>query len=446
MNHPDAIVNQSPKIPTWRRVYGRQMWLETAWALVGFVFGVSGFVFVVTATSTSLGLVITLVGVPMLAGTLWLCGWLGWLHRRLVDVFLGTHIADPTRPGPSGGFLPWIRARLTDAGAWRAWVYLWLRFPLSTLSFCVTVTVWATAAAGISYPAWYRLVAQTAADGTVHYGNQIAPDVYMDTPGWVAVAVIVGLIFVVVGPWLIHGVSMLDRWLARGLLGPTRSSQRVRTLESTRATAIADADATLRRIERDLHDGTQAQLVALAMQLDLAREELAGAQTPAEMTAARARVNAAHAAAKDALGDLRDIVGGIHPPVLDTGLAPALATLATRSPIPVTVQVDLDDRPDPAIESIGYYAIAELLTNAARHADAEGATVTVTGLDPDQLRIVVTDDGAGGAHIVEHAGVGPGGTGLAGLRDRIATLDGNLTVTSPAGGPTVIVIELPRTV
>lgn len=427
----------------WRDAYGRRWLLETAWALVGFAIGIAGFVFVVTATSTSVGMVITLIGIPMLAVTLWSCGWIGLAHRRLVGVFLDTHVADPPRPDRSSGFVDWLRSTLVDAVNWRAWVYLLLRFPLSTLSFCVTVTVWGLGVSWVVYPVWYRFVEQTGSDGTVHYGNQIAPDVFMDTPAWVVLAVLAGVAVLAVGPWLIHAVSLLDAWLARALLGPTRASQRVRALESTRAAVIEDADVTLRRIERDLHDGTQAQLVALAMQLGMAREELAAADTPEGVAAARRRVDAAHAAAKDALGGLRDIVGGIHPPVLDTGLEPALATLAARSPVPVTVQVDLDDRPDPAIESIAYYSVAELLANVARHSGATAATVTLTATPADRLRVRVGDNGTGGAHPVRSDGPGSGGTGLAGLADRVATVDGDLSITSPPGGPTVVVVELP---
>lgn len=426
--------------------FGRRLLLETTWTLIGFPIGVAGFVFVVSATATGIGLTITLVGVPLLAATLWLSGWFGHLHRRLVAVFLGTRIADPPRPRSASGFLPWLRIVFTDATNWRAWCYLLLRFPLATFSFCVSVTVWATGFGGLTYPVWYRFITNTEPDGTIRHGSQMGDGVWADTFGWIAVYFLVGMLVLVSSPWIIRGLATLDRWLATALLAPTRSAHRMRDLEVTRAAVVADADVTLRRIERDLHDGTQAELVALAMQLGLAREELAEARTPEAVDSARQRLDLTHTAAKDALRGLRDIVAGIHPAVLDTGLEPALTTLARRSPLPVSLRVDLDERPAPAIESLVYHAVAELLANIARHADATAASVTVMVTNERRLRLEVHDDGIGGATVVDPAPGAVGGTGLAGLRDRIAAVDGTLHVTSPRGGPTIVEIGLPLAV
>jgi signal transduction histidine kinase len=226
----------------------------------------------------------------------------------------------------------------------------------------------------------------------------------------------------------------------QGLLGPTRMSERVHDLEVTRAAAVDTSAASIRRIERDLHDGTQAQLVALAMKLGVAKEALDSASSPEAVARARELVDAAHAGAKEALTELRDLVKGIHPPALDLGLAPALETLATRGTLPVDLQVDLPVRPSPAIESIAYFCVAELLTNVARHSGATRASVVAVAEGPDALRVTVFDDGHGGAHLSDEPGRG---TGLHGLQVRVASVDGTLSLLSPPSGPTVVTIHLP---
>jgi signal transduction histidine kinase len=197
--------------------------------------------------------------------------------------------------------------------------------------------------------------------------------------------------------------------------------------------------ARLRRIERDLHDGPQAQMVAVAMKLGLARESLggtAGATAEAEaVQCALELVDAAHSIAKEAIIELRDLAHGIHPPVLDRGLNPALATLAARSAVPVELVADLSGRPSAAIEAIAYFCAAELLANVAKHSGASHATLDAVH-GPGLLRVRVSDDGHGGARVDL-------GSGLAGLIERLRTVDGRMTISSPLGGPTVVTIELP---
>jgi signal transduction histidine kinase len=195
---------------------------------------------------------------------------------------------------------------------------------------------------------------------------------------------------------------------------------------------VDDSAATLRRIERDLHDGAQARLVALAMNVGLAKEKLAEGGDPVE---ASRLLDDAHATAKQAIVELRDLARGIHPPVLDAGLDAALATLVSHSPVPVRLRTVIADRPDPAIETMAYFCAAELLTNVAKHSGAGSATVDARTSDR-RLRLTVADDGRGGAWI-------GGGSGLAGLAERVATVDGRLTVDSPRGGPTTVRVDLP---
>jgi signal transduction histidine kinase len=188
-------------------------------------------------------------------------------------------------------------------------------------------------------------------------------------------------------------------------------------------------------VERDLHDGAQARLVALAMSLGMAREKLGEGASEDDVARARLLVDTAHRGAKEAITELRDLARGIHPPVLDSGLPEALSTLAARSAIPVTLTASIPRRPTPAIEAIAYFCAAELLANAAKHSAA--AEVTIDAAEQGGvLRLRVLDDGRGGAD--------PGrGSGLAGLRQRVRTVDGRMSVDSPQGGPTLVTVELP---
>jgi signal transduction histidine kinase len=209
------------------------------------------------------------------------------------------------------------------------------------------------------------------------------------------------------------------------------AAERARELEERRGRAVDESAARLRRIERDLHDGAQVRLAALAMTLGEIKESLADGDSDR----LRTLVGTAHANAKQTLVELRDLARGIHPPVLDRGLGAAMTALADTSAVPVRVSVQTTARPSLAIEAIAYFCAAELLANVAKHSSASHAAISVTD-QPGRLLLTVTDDGAGGARNV------PGG-GLTGLLERVQTVDGNLAIDSPPGGPTTITIELP---
>ena len=216
------------------------------------------------------------------------------------------------------------------------------------------------------------------------------------------------------------------------------SVRRVGELEQSRASLVEDSVARLRRIERDLHDGAQAQMVAVAMKLGLAREKLGGAlngTVQPDLERILELVDAAHRGAKEAIAELRDLARGIHPSVLDHGLGTALTTLAARSDVPVELVLDLPERPSAAIETIAYFCAAELLSNVAKHSGARHATLAAVRV-PGLLQVRVSDDGSGGARLEARGG-------LAGLAERIRTVDGRLQVSSPSGGPTVVTVELP---
>ena len=247
-----------------------------------------------------------------------------------------------------------------------------------------------------------------------------------------------------VAPGLARRVTRTDEDLARALLGPGRReelAQRVESLARSRAGLVAAADAERRRIERDLHDGAQQRLVSLAMNLGMARERFESEPEPV-----RQAIAAAHDEAVLALTELREFIRGLHPAVLsDRGLGPALSGLAARAPLPVRLRVDVPRPASPGVEAVAYFIVSEAIANVVKHAQATQAEVTVTRAD-DVLRIIVTDDGRGGAAPLMPAagdGTGSDGTGLRGLAQRAAAVDGTLSIDSPPGGPTVITAELP---
>jgi signal transduction histidine kinase len=204
-----------------------------------------------------------------------------------------------------------------------------------------------------------------------------------------------GAVFFFAAPWVMRGFVNVDRLLIRGLLGPDPMATRVRSLERARTQTVDASAATLRRIERDLHDGTQAQLVALAMRLGMAKEKLEDDPDHVDLDRVRELVDAAHRGAKEAIVELRDIARGIHPPALDIGLEGVLSTLASRSAVPTELSMDLPTRPTPAIEAIAYFCLAELLANVAQHAQASRASVSCAA-QGTWLRLVVRDDGPAG--------------------------------------------------
>ncbi|HEY6277423.1 MAG TPA: sensor histidine kinase [Streptosporangiaceae bacterium] len=258
---------------------------------------------------------------------------------------------------------------------------------------------------------------------------------YERTHSWeLAALTVAGFLLLLVMPWLLAGVTRLDTVAAVALLGPDRAgtlARRVEVLTQSRAGVVDAADAERRRIERDLHDGAQQRLVSLAMNLGIARVGLT--QVPDE---ARKVIEDAHEEAKAALSELRDLVRGLHPAILeDRGLDAALSGVAARAPFPVRLRVEVAVRPSPTVEAIAYFVVSEALANATKHAHASRAEVAV-GRTGDILRVSVTDDGVGGADQAL-------GTGLAGLARRAGSVDGTFSLTSPAGGPTEIVVELP---
>nr|WP_261561351.1 sensor histidine kinase [Frankia tisae] len=442
----DTLLPKAPMtmttLPPGGRPPRRRVHREFAYALAGLPLGILGFVYAVAAISVGASFAATIVGLPLLAALLVGARRLGEASRRLAVRLLGAGVPAPRpfrprRPGASG----WIRAGLGDTVGWRALPYLLLKFPLSLASGIISITLWSSALGAASYALWRPfLPLQRDGDGHGHRGASFGTDFFLDTAPLIAAVTVTGLFLLPVARWSVRGLVHLDVLLIRGLLGPTRRSlttQRLRNLERTRAAAVDDSAAALRRIERDLHDGAQARLVAMAMNLGIAREHLATDGDAVDLDATRTLVDAAHRDVKEALVELRNLARGIHPPILDRGLEAALASLTAGSALPVRVRIDLPDRPSAAIETIAYFCVAELLANAARHSRAGEAHVSIIGR-ARRVRVVVGDNGAGGARIDPG-----GGGGLVGLVERVHTVDGWLAVTSPPGGPTAVTVDLP---
>ncbi|MGH3419631.1 MAG: sensor domain-containing protein [Streptosporangiaceae bacterium] len=320
---------------------------------------------------------------------------------------------------PMNAALNWLGGRILDSATWRARAYFALKVPLAGLSLAVAGGCWLGGLYFLTFPVWWELGLRGLAGVNLTGALLLVP---------------IGAAMVLAAPWLMRGTTEPDRWLIRTLLGPSSPAERIRALQESRARAVDDSAARLRGIERDLHDGTQAQLVALAMKLGLAREKL-HATAPVDLARITQLVDDAHRRAIETIAEVRTLARGIHPSVLDNGLADALTTLAARSAVPVELITDIPERPSAAIETIAYFSASELLANVAKHSGARHATLEAVHV-PGLLRIRVTDDGHGGATPV------PGG-GLRGLAERIRTVDGHLTINSPAGGPTTVTVELP---
>ncbi|MFD0406443.1 sensor histidine kinase [Kitasatospora sp. NPDC127116] len=390
----DAIKEQDARMER-PPLYGRRMWHQVGRLLLNLPLGIFGFVLAVATLSVGLGLSITVIGLPLLAGGLALSRSLGALGRRRARSAYDSGIdepqpVEPRRPGMVG----YTIAQLTDLLNWRSALYNVLMLPWGVLSFALTL---------ISVIALWPVL-----------------------------------------PWVVRGLAAVDRILIESLLFPGALAERVRELEDDRGTVVDTAAADLRRIERDLHDGAQARLVALAMDLGMAKERLREVESEDDMAAATRMVDNAHGEVKLALQELRDLARGIHPAVLtDRGLDAALSSVAARCTVPGGVRVNVDltgpdgepERPDSAVEGIAYFTVSELLTNVSKHAGARSASVEVWRSE-HQLMVLVQDDGKGGAAPYP-------GSGLAGLAERIRAVDGVFLVESPEGGPTTVTVELP---
>ena len=410
-----------------RDLVSPRTWLAMTSHLAGLFTGL--LVMVVVVTGLSLGfslLVLALAGLPLLGLTLRLADWFAVAERARIGLMLGARI--PAWPGGSRAGYRWYvvpRWRtLTQRATWGDIGYSLLRLPVSAVALTLSVSAWSAALVLLTLPLYNKYLPA----GGAELGNTVLKG----TPTMTA-SVVIGVIVLLIAPQVTRGLGTGDARMSRWLLGPPSDlAARVTELEISRERVVDAAEAERRRIERDLHDGAQQRLVALAMELGRAKAKFAD-----DPDAARVLVDQAHVQAKEALTELRNLVRGVHPPVLtDRGLDAALSGLAALCPVPVDVHVDVPVRPRSAVEAVAYFMVAEALTNVAKHSRASHAKVVVEGHGfPGTLTVMISDDGIGGADIT--------GTGLSGLADRISGVDGRMSVESPSGGPTIIAAELP---
>ena len=402
------------------RTYGRILYLVLALPL-----GVAEFTILVTAISFGFSTAITLIGIPVLVGSVYAWRWLADLERRVIGSLVGTEIPSPYRPDPVGGRW-WTRfaARLADPATWKDLAFLLLQFPLGILSFSVTVAVFGLGLRLLFAPVYYEPLAD---------GDWI-DWIGVDTFGEALALVPLGALILLVGIPALGALGRVYGWLAAQLLGSNADPEltaQVTELQDARSRIIAAADDERRRIERDLHDGAQQRLVALALNLRMAEQRAAdGDPTAVDL------IRGAGEEANLALKELRDLARGIHPAILtNRGLPAALQDLASRATLPVEVVASPEERLPGAVEAAAYFVVSECLANISKHANAETATVAVTAQD-GHVTVVVSDDGVGGAAL-------DGGSGIQGLTDRVGALSGSLAIDSPAGAGTRVTAVIP---
>lgn len=389
----------------------RQAWSGSGYVLLGLVFApfyLTAFPFLIAGLAL---LPFALLGTPFLWLGLGLARGFAKLERARLRWFFGVDVA----PSPLDGRFGVVGSPfklLKTRDRWREVAYCALRLPLSIVE------------AGLVWGAWIGGVALLLSFSYV-LDSWLPSGVELGT---VPLLTVIGAVLILTAPWLVRASVSIDTAAVRAQLAPSEKER----LRRTRAGVVDAADSERRRIERDLHDGAQQRLVALAMGLGVARTRY-----DEDPEAVRGMIDSAHDEAKAALAEIRELVRGIHPAVLsDRGLDAAVSALAARCTVPVEVEVAAPQaRPDLAVESAAYFIVAEALANVAKHSQAERARVDVT-VRGATLRVAVADDGVGGASAAD-------GTGIAGLERRVAALDGTLLVDSPTGGPTRIVAELP---
>lgn len=417
----DKVTSWGALVRWFRPVVDPTTWRRFAYLLSTFPLGQFWFIISVTLLSLGFGMLVIIVGVPILAGLvlLWRAG--AMMERSLADALGDTEIAVPYRPAPGNGAIKTARAYLSDPATVRDALWLFLLFPLGIVWFTFLAVVWSASLGMAVAPLWYWT------DGV-----QIGLWEVDSFPG-AAVASLIGIALLPVAARVTRAAGDIHGRLAAGMLGPTRARAlegEVRTLEVRSQKTVDVAEMERRRIERDLHDGAQQRLVALAMELGRAK-----AKFDEDPDGARRLIDDAHGNAKLALEELRDLARGIHPAVLaDRGLDPALSALAARSPIPVQITFLLDRRPPMSVESAAYFVVSEALANAGKHSLASIVAVTVEEVD-NSVVVEVMDDGVGGAIAT--------GSGLSGLADRVEAMGGRLAVLSPVGGPSLVRAEIP---
>jgi signal transduction histidine kinase len=358
------------------------------------------------------------IGLPILLMVLWLARCVPKMFRLLARAVLGWEWNDHDRRRETG-IVRRVVSLYADGTAWKSVLYGILKLPLTLVGVYLSTVAIVVGTLAVTFPVWWFV----SRDAFGRFdSNQPWPHTW--------VLAVQGVVVLLAFPWLLRLAVAVDRALVFALLAPNLDRERVALLQSGRIALTTANEASLRRIERDLHDGTQARLVAIGMTLARLEHQVGDPGIAAMVTSAKTAVT-------DTLDELREIIRGLHPPALDSGLDVALTTLAARSTLPVEVTYALDSPPTESIATAVYFAASELLANATQHSNATRATVNASRVC-EVIVLSVTDNGHGGAQ------VSAVGSGLAGIRDRVQALDGQLNIESPRGGPTTITVTLPN--
>jgi signal transduction histidine kinase len=415
----------------------RQLGMDTQYVLLGFPLGIITVVLCMVGFWLGVGMFITVLGIPIVAGTLFLARGFATVERARTAPVLGRRLPHPgyKHGQPGDGFFRRAFRPMTDGQSWLDLLHGMFRFIPSTIAFVFVVTWWAGALGGLTTPLW---------DWAIPRGpdNQDLPELIgLGTgAGWrIGFNLAAGLFFALTLIPVVRAAAQLEAQFARGLLsGVNELRERVAEAEAGRDTARAQrqaavsAEATaLRRLERDIHDGPQQRLVRLAMDLGRAQQ-----QFETDPDAARATMAEALTQTRETLDELRALSRGIAPPILvDRGLRAALAALAGRSTVPVDLDAPEFGRLSDNVETTAYFVVAESLTNVAKHSRASECRVVLNRLE-DALVVTVADNGVGGAHLAK-------GHGLSGLADRVQAAGGVLNVQSAEGAGTTVTAALP---
>ncbi|MEV4658067.1 sensor histidine kinase [Micromonospora sp. NPDC049301] len=430
-----TAVAASSDQPTLAPSIPRQLFVDSGYVLLGLPLALASFVVLVVGLAVGVGLVVTVIGLPIISGTLYAARGLADIERLRLPAVLRQPRIRPHYRLPEAGANAWRRifVPMRDAQSWLDVAHGVLRLIVSVITFVVALAWWAAAVTGSLYWAYDWALPRGEGDSDLAQLLGLGDS----TTARIGLTTAIGVFFLITLPIVVRGCALLQASFARAMLtGVAEMRDRITVLEEQKRAAVSAEASALRRLERDIHDGPQQRLVRLAMDLSRARQQLAS-----DPEAAGRTIDEAVTQTRDTLAELRALSRGIAPPVLvDRGLPSALAALAGRGLIPIDLQVDPQlgtpgGRLDPAVENTAYFMVAEALTNVAKHSRATEAMVAVAR-QGTHLLVRVGDDGQGGAHLAK-------GHGLVGIADRVRAAGGELAVVSPAGGPTEVRAELP---